>query len=462
MKAGADVFLDGFTAAGAVQLPDADIAGSLSCRGARLTRTDGDGNALTADRLKVGGDVILDGFTAAGAVRLSGADIVGQLSCHGAQLTGTDGDGNALAAEGMKAGAGVLLSGGFTAAGAVRLLGAEIPGQLSCRGAQLTRTDRNGNALAANGMKVGADVLLDGGFTAAGTVSLVSANVGASVSLMPTALADENKVALDAARAQISGTLRWAPAAQVSGQVDLAGASVGQLDDDWSGQRPNGYWPADGQLRLNGFTYGSFGGDQQATVKQRLAWIRSQYRPRAEHNPAELTTQPYEQLAAVYRQAGQDTQARKVAIARRADLRKYGNLSPYRWFGNWLLDKTIKYGYQTWRAGVGLAAAFVAVWVLSFLAQQHHLMVPVGDIQGMHPVPSATRCTSSYPCFYPAGYAVDTVIPIINVHQAEFWGPNGHAPWGNAWVAGTGIATGLGWALATLLVAGYTGLVRQD
>ena len=24
----------------------------------------------------------------------------------------------------------------------------------------------------------------------------------------------------------------------------------------------------------------------------------------------------------------------------------------YRKFGNWLLDKTIKYGYQTWRAGV--------------------------------------------------------------------------------------------------------------
>ena len=118
-------------------------------------------------------------------------------------------------------------------------------------------------------------------------------------------------------------------------------------------------------------------------------WIRSQYQPPRD-SPAAFATQPYEQLAAVYRQAGQDTQARKVAIARRADLRRYGNLNPYRKVGNWLLDKTIKYGYQAWRAGVGLAVVFVVFGCLSVLAQHHHLIVPVGDTAGLHPVPSAT------------------------------------------------------------------------
>ena len=42
-------------------------------------------------------------------------------------------------------------------------------------------------------------------------------------------------------------------------------------------ERANGYWPVGGLLSLDGFTYGRFGGDQQATVEQRLAWIRSQY-----------------------------------------------------------------------------------------------------------------------------------------------------------------------------------------
>jgi len=164
-------------------------------------------------------------------------------------------------------------------------------------------------------------------------------------------------------------------------------------------------------------------------VEQRLAWIRSEYQG---DNPAGFAAQPYEQLAAVYRRAGQDGQARKVAIARRADLRTYGNLNRYRKAGNWLLDKTIKYGYQSWRAGVGLAALFVIFTVLSCFAQQHHLIVPVGNFKGA--APSATNCTSTYPCFYPAGYSVDTVIPIINVHQADNWGLDGAAPWGQALV----------------------------
>ena len=462
IKAGSVLLTGGFTAAGAVRLLGAEITSQLNCSGAQLTGADSDGDTLIADGMKAGSVLLTGGFTAAGAVRLLGAEITSQLACSGARLTGADRDGNTLVADGMKAGGDVFLTDGFTAAGVVRLRGADIAGQLGCRGARLTCADSDGNTLVADGMKVGEDVFLDAGFTAAGTVSLNSTHVGGSVLLVPAALAADDQIALDAARAQISGKLRWAPSAPVSGQVNLEGATVGQLEDNWSRNRPNGYWPADGRLHLDGFTYGRFGGVRQATVEQRLAWIRSQYLPRAQRSPAHFATQPYEQLAVVYRQSGQDDQARKIAIARRADLRKYGNLNPYRWFGNWFLDWTVKYGYQTWRAAVGLAAVFVVFLVLSILAQRQHVIVPIGEIEGLHSVPSATQCTSDYPCFYPAGYTVDTVIPIINVRQADYWGPDGHATWGWVWVGGTWIATGLGWALATLLVAGYTGLVRQD
>jgi hypothetical protein len=94
---------------------------------------------------------------------------------------------------------------------------------------------------------------------------------------------------------------------------------------------------------------------------------------------------------------------------------------------------------------------------MTFFAQQHHAIVPVSDLApGVHPAPVATRCAPTYPCFYPLGYAVDVVIPVINVHQADFWGLHG---WG--WVVGWA-ATVLGWAAVTLLVVGYTGLVRQQ
>jgi hypothetical protein len=400
---------------------------------------------------------------------LNGADITGDISLSGAQLTGTDHDGNALAADGMKAHHDVLLDSGpaddrgvrppFTAAGAVRLARADITGQLSCSGAQLTGTDHDGNALAADGMRVGAAVLLDEGFTSAGTVSLNFARADQLV-LSPAKVAGANEITFNftATEAQIACELRWAPEGQFSGRVNLEDTHVGDLEDTWTraGEQAHGYWPPGGRLRLSGFTYGGLG---EASVKQRLQWIRSQYEG---DKPAAFAAQPYEQLADMYRQAGQDTEAREVAIARRRDLRRYGNLNWYRRSGNWFLDQTIRYGYQTWRAAAGLAAVFVAFLVLSVIGQHQHVIVPLGDVKGLDPVPTATRCTSDYPCFYPFGYTVDTVIPIINVHQADHWGPDAHAPAGWLWVFSAWGATAAGWALATLLVAGYTGLVRQN
>ena len=315
----------------------------------------------------------------------------------------------------------------------------------------------------AKGLMVGGDVFFDSGFTSAGIISLRSACIGGSLYLRP-AKSESGRATLDAGGARISGTLLWAPLEPFEGEVNLEGASAGWLEDYWptTGEPGNGYWPGDGKLRLDGFTYGGFSGKNPATVMQRLEWIRSQYKGIAAYSSAIFATQPYEQLIAVYRQAGQDADACEVAIARRSDLRRFGKLNWYRKFGNWLLDATIKYGYQTWRAATGLIALYLIVIMLAILAQHMHVIVPVGNTAGIHPIPNADRCISDYPCFYPAGYAIDTVIPIINVHQADNWGLDGHAPWGWAWLAGTWIVTGFGWALATLLVAGYTGLARQQ
>jgi hypothetical protein len=463
IKVGASVYLDQFlderfTAAGAVWLARADIGGDLACGGAQLG-SNSDGIGLLAEGVKVGGQVFLrEGFTADGAVRLLGADITGDLSCRAARL-GSDQNGNALVADRMKVRGEVHLYKGFTADGAVVLNGTDITGDLSFCGAQLTGTDHDGNALVADGMRVGAGVLLDKRFTAAGTVSLNSARADRLV-LSPAKPAGAHEIAFNvtATEAQIASELRWAPDGQFSGRVDLEDAHVGELEDIWTpaGEQAHGYWPPGGQLRLNGFTYGGLG---EASVKQRLGWIRSQYEG---DKPAAFAAQPYEQLAAMYRQAGQDTEAREVSIARRRDLRKYGNLNWYRRFGNAFLDKTIRYGYQTWRAAAGLAAVFAAFLVLSIIGQHQHVIVPLGDVSGLHPAPTATLCTSNYSCFYPFGYTVDTVVPIINVHQADHWGPDAHAPAGWLWVFGAWGATAAGWALATLLVAGYTGLVRQD
>ena len=148
-----------------VLLSGAEITGSLKLGGARLEGANDQGNALIADDMKVGRNVYLGrGFSAAGAVSLVGTDITGNLECDGARL-GPNARGLALVAERLKIGGSVFLRNGFTTAGAVSLLGADITSNLECEGATLNGTDASGNTVIADNLKVGHDALLRDGFT---------------------------------------------------------------------------------------------------------------------------------------------------------------------------------------------------------------------------------------------------------------------------------------------------------
>src|SRR5262249_60558332 len=115
----------------------------------------------------------------------------------------------------------------FTAAGAIRLSGPARRSSVLCRGAKLDGKDDDGNALVGDGMKVGARVFFDQGFTAAGAIRLPSARVGGSVRLCPATLAGSGPVALDAGGAQITGSLGWAPARREFGAGKLEGGTGG-------------------------------------------------------------------------------------------------------------------------------------------------------------------------------------------------------------------------------------------
>jgi hypothetical protein len=128
----------------------------------------------------------------------------------------------------MTDGGRVSLGGGFTAVGAVRLMFADIKGQLLCHGAEL------------------AD----------------------SVDLRGKLAAGRQGPALNAAGAQITGILRWAPAERVSGQANPEGAFAGVLEDDWTLERAtaNGYWPGGARLHIDCFTYARLGGDPPTSM----------------------------------------------------------------------------------------------------------------------------------------------------------------------------------------------------
>ncbi len=460
---------------GAIRMVGADITGHLDCKSVCLDGADSDGNALVADSLKVRDRLSVNTLSAStGAIRLPGATIQGRLQLGSVELRGKDNNGRALLADGITVGGGMWFGGVRTASGGIRLVSANITGDLLYRAVHLTGTDEQGRALVADRIKVSGSIIIGPGkecygnpeSIAEGTVSLRSAHMGGSFELKTARLAEgtdacgKQKIALDLAGAQITDDLVWEPRQAVSGRVNLEDAKAGRLKDDL--QCANGNWPSAcaGLLLLDGFTYGRICWTPGATLDKRLEWIGSPYRRAKANEQRVFATQPYEQLAAVYRKSGQDTEARRVAIARRRDLRRYGELTTYRKVLNWLLDNTIRYGYRTWHAVVALAALYAAAVVIYFIAQHSGLMIPISPPKGAHP--TAIRCTNNYPCFYPAAYAIDTVIPLINVRQAAYWTSNGQDSWGHAVGVFTWISIVFGWALATLTVAGYTGLVRRD
>ena len=230
---------DGFVAAGVIWLMGARIAGTLDMNGARLANRsdDGHGVVLAADTAEVGGSVLLrNGFIAEGAVSLRGAHIGASLECDGASLTNatSDGGGIALAADHATIGGAVLLRNGFSAQGAVSLIGTKLGGNLECDGASLSNatTDGSGVALAAENAEIGGAVLLRHGFVARGGVSLLGATIDSNVECCGALLENwpdsGSRETLRLTNAEIAGDVLLNQGFVSRGHVSLWGTNIGR------------------------------------------------------------------------------------------------------------------------------------------------------------------------------------------------------------------------------------------
>jgi hypothetical protein len=493
------VFLnDGFHATGRVSLSGASIGGQLTCTKGRFDHPTGD--ALNAQGVQVTGDVFLNrGFHATGEVSLSGASIGGWLDCTESRFENAGGD--ALNAQGVQVTGAVFLNKGFHATGEVSLSGASIGGQLTCTKGRFDHP--TGDALNAQGVQVTGAVFLNDGFHATGEVSLSGASVGGSLVCTGGLFGHPKGIALTAQRMRVTEGFLWRDVTIDSGCVDMTSAHVGDLVDDLAS------WPSgDGQLVLDGFTYDRISA-AFTDARRRLDWLG-----RGTVWEGEFLPQPYSQLAKVLREMGHDSAARAVLIEQRTLLGKEarklrrqwpdGKVIPYHTIptiaatnsASWAVDFSsrwlVGFGYRPWNALVALAAVFAVAWALASATWTEGSFAPNSDViltspawmelmetDCIGPLPddyfndcvknpadkwSATDAPGmDWDSFHSAAYAVDLVVPILNLGQTEAWAPSkdrGPFGWWLWW--GRWVLIAAGWFVTTLGVAALTGIIRRE
>ena len=412
------LFLRSAKVTGEVRLPGARV-GQLSCEKATLSNPGG--YVFSADGLTVDGNLFLVNATVTGEVSLIGARVGGQLACGGATFSNPGGD--VLSADGLTVDSDLFLR-SVTVTGEARFLGARVGGQLGCEGATLSNP--GGYALSADGLTVDGNLFLVNA-KVTGEVRLPGARIGGQLSCEDATLSNPEGLALNLEHGLITGQILMRPAL-LDGNINLTAARAG----GWYDHRRT--WPT--ALNLEGFVYEAIDG-VDVTLKQRLGWL---HRDQDGYLP-----QPYEQLASVYRRAGDDQAARTVAIAkqraRRAQARRWWVRTPSRAW-SFVLRWTIGYGYRPALVLPYLAGLFVIGWV-------------VFD----HAYPSELRPAKSgsgQPGFNPARYSLDLLLPVANLQQRQAFVPYGYAAW---WAFGLTLA---GWLLAVVVVAGLTGVFKRD
>ncbi len=464
LRVDGDLKLDsGFTAGGTVGLRGAKIGGHLLLSGATLGRRSAvqdmarafaEGRdvgrvsvALVADGVEVLGDVEARGaqtgvggtdgdprtaLRAYGQVRLVDAHVHGSASLSRARLRGPGVD--VLFADRLRVG-GTLFLRKIRAAGSIRLQNANIGSSLDCSGAHLTkpRLRPDGTvkpSLDARVATIGKDLLCSHGFRAIGGVRVRLVEVGKMATFAGARLGGRTRPADPVADKVFSAygltaqelVLIFPERRPPRGAVILTRASAVSVFDG------PGLWAAHGGVELEDFTFTALTAVPEVTVKTRLQWLR-------EVQP-DFAPGPYERLAAVYSEGGQEELARQVHLERQR--RRYAELHWAGRFWGRLQEITVGFGYRPWLAMIWLAL----FWILGTLWFSTHTMQKLdNDVN---------------PVWNPPLLSTDLLLPIVDLGQDNKWRMVG----ASQWISGVLIA--VGWILATTAAAGATRVLKRD
>jgi hypothetical protein len=481
-----------------VTLTGAHLHRALRLRGAHLRHGADQEAALDADHLVVDGGIVAnDGFEALGTVTMAGARVSGSLRLDGATITAGPEQKIAFFGDGMTIGHDFNAQ-RLTARGEVRLLDVTIGSTLELRKASLASA--GAVALRLDRAEISSSLYCDNGFTAAGEVCAIGAHVKGSIYLNNAELgmpppapgtaapapgsAAPTGVALRLVRTKIDGDFGCWEGFVGHGTLDLARSSVaGEFRLDTSGLRgyakaadlsnvqfttvqlsgdpPPGlldftkaradffrdspaHWQS-ADVVLDGFEYRSIEMDR-VTVRQREQWLaramEASRRNRGGDQDGYLP-QPYEQLAAAYRRAGDDRAAHRIQLAK---YRQRNRVTSWRrWYSklwNILQDVVIGYGYEPTRAFLWLIGLF-ALGVVLFRYVSTPYWIGTGH--------------RSFTLSNSVGYTLDLILPTSALQERDVW----QSANGLGEVAAASLVI-FGWVLTATVFAAATRVLQRE
>jgi hypothetical protein len=430
----------------------ARIAGSLSFPGCLLP-------GLRADDCTIAGDLALNaGCIVRLDVRLARTTVGRNLNLGRAQLRSGDRVDmqvpRRLIADDARIAGDALFTDGFEADGDVRLVGLRVVGDLRASSARLSGhvngDGQRGDALNLDLAHVAGSVVLDKGFSAAGSVRLKRAQIDGDLDCTQAAFDAFNDmgwrgaVAFAIDRARIGGSLVLARLKQPLSRATLAGTSVGTLHDDDTS------WGE--SLVLDGFAYRQLAAPAPASSGFRIEWLSRQ---EPAHMGRDFRAQPWHQLIRVFQRMGLPAAARDVAVAREVQLRRVGRVgagSPQRL--RWLprlahraFGLLAGYGHRPWRPVAAMLLVWLGCAAVYSIAAERGAIAPTATWQA-----NERALPPSYPAFNPLAYSLELLVPFVDLQQRRLWSVAGERAASDGW--GTA-ARFVAWHEAVLGWAGW-------
>lgn len=195
-----------------------------------------------------------------------------------------------------------------------------------------------------------------------------------------------------------------------------------------------------------------------------------------------FTPQPYIQLARIAQAAGYEVAASDILIQLERNKTRYSDFGVFRQIARWILDLGLCFGFSPFRPIwilLGWALFSAVVFQNAFENQQFK---PTHDNVQTFVHADGTQQTVPAVPFNALFYAVDSLVPFIDLNQKKSWTvqSSGEAQTSNIqpdWMSGIGAVwadrpdwgapalivfnTFFGWLMTTLFAAGVTGLLRS-